>query len=346
MTTPTINYEALARRGDEDDEPKLSGNFYRREPVFYLKENGDSAILRPLSESPDWYKGLTHNFVEVTKPKPEGQEGKWPSVMAATCRKDPMLAGVYPDGCPICSSPLKNKYDKTMEEARQDLRYTLMVEREEVVGDGSPEMGGAEFLGKKGYVDKMIDVPIYDAEGKPTKETVKRPSIVIVSGTMYTMFGALKNTGEAYGTLRNNDFRVKRVQNPTGRGDTYLWVGLPAIPSISPTTPAWQIYLEAVANWVPGGLSVARFIGERSSEAYYDRFWTTNGVFQFKSSPVAASNGFAPAPASAPGAGSIASAPVSEEVDEDKLAAMRARVMGNRAAAPVDEDSDSGSAES
>lgn len=349
MTIPaTINYEALARRGDEEDEPKYSGSFYRREPIFMLRNTGDTAILRPLAESPDWYKGLTHPFVPVTKGKPEGYEGKWPEGMSATCRKDPMLAAYYPEGCPICTSPFKTKFDKTMEEARQDQRYTLMVEREEVVGDGTPEMGGPEFLGKKGYQDKMVEVPVYDAEGKPTKETVKRPSIVIVSGTMYSMFGALKATGEAHGSLRNNDFRVKRTPNPTGRGDTYLWVGLPAIPSINPTTPAWQIYMDAVANWVPGGLSVARFIGERSSAAYYDRFWTTNGVFQFKPVPASTSNGFAPATSPAPGAGSIGSAPVSEEVDQDKLAAMRARVMGAAAAAApsTDEDADSGSAES
>lgn len=337
-TAPAIDYDALARQGDEDDEPRYSGPGYRREPLFILKETGDTAILRPLSESKHWYKGLTHPYIPTTKPQPEGHEGKWPAGMSATCRKDPMLAGagLYPEGCPLCTAPFKTKFGKTMEEARQDQRYSLFVEREEVVGDGTPEMGGPEFLGKKGYVDKMVDVPIYDAEGNPTKETVKRPSIVIVPGTMYQVYGNLKTAGEAYGDLRERDFRVKRIANPNGKGDLYSWVGLDKIDSILPTTPAWGIYMDAVANWVPGGLSVPRFIGERSAAAYYDRFWTNNGVLFIPATPASQSTGFAPAGASPAGAGSVSAPPAHEEPDEEKLAQMRARIMGNQTPASAE----------
>lgn len=326
-TTDVVDYEALIRRGDEDDEPKFSGSGYRREPNLYLKETGDTAILRPLIESKDWYRGLTHRWVQVTKPKPEGHEGKWPEGMSATCRKDSLLKKIYPDGCPICSSPLRTKFDKTMEESATDLRYTLAIEREEVVGDGSPEMGGPEFAGQKGWVDKMVEVPVYDAEGKPTKETVKRPSVVIVSGTMYQMFGSLKQLGEAYGTLLDRDFRVKRIKNPSGNGDIYQWIGLDKIPAIQPGTDAWAIYQDAVKNWVPGGLSLARVIGEKSSPAYYERFWTTDGVFQMPNTKAATpTTGFVPA----------SSAVASEEPDADKLAAMRARIMGGSAPASAE----------
>jgi hypothetical protein len=283
-----------------------------------------------MTESAQWYKGLTHSYVPVTKGKPEGHEGKWPEGMSSTCRKDPMLKALYPEGCPICTSPFKTKWGKTMEEAAQDHRYTLMVEREEVVGDGSPEMGGPEFKGQKGYVDKLVDVPVYDAEGKPTKETVKRPSIVIVSGTMYQIFNNLKIAGESYGSLRERDFRVKKVENPNSKGALFNWVGLDKIPSILPTTPAWEVYQDAIANWVPGGLSVPRVIGERSAPAYYERFWTTDGVLQLPSAQATHSTGFSPASASS--GGSISAAPAAEEPNEEKLAAMRARIMGNQAA--------------
>lgn len=340
MTNPTdvIDFEAVLRRGDEDDEPRFGGG-YRREPNLILKETGDSAILRPLSESKDWTRALTHRFVPVTKPKPEGQEGNWPEFMGATCRKDSVLKQFYPDGCPICTSPLKTKFNKTMEEDAKDLRYTLMIEREEVVGDGSPEMGGPENKGVKGYTDKLIDVPIFDQDGKPTKETVKRPSVVIVSGTMYQMLTALKGLGEAYGTLRDRDFKVKRISNPSTKGDIYQWIGLDRIDSIRPGSDHWAYYEEAVKAWVPGGLSAARVVGEKSAAPHYERFWTTDGVFQLpgQSRVGSPASGFSPASNFSPSAASQAPEP-----DADKLAAMRARIMGNSPApadAPVSAES-------
>jgi hypothetical protein len=336
MTSPAdiLDYEALLRRGDEDDEPRFNSGGYRREPNFILKDTGDTAVLRMLAESKDWYRALSHRYVTVTKGKPEGHEGKWPEGMSATCRRDGLLKKLYADGCPICSSPLKTKFDKTMEESAADLRYTLAVEREEVTGDGSPAMGGPEFLGQKGWVDKMVDVPIFDSEGKATKETVKRPSIVILSGSMYQMFGALKATGEGYGTLRDRDFRVKKIANPSGKGDVFLWTGLDRIDSIKPGTEAWGIYEETVKAWVPGGLSLARIIVEKSAAPYYERFWTTDGVFQMpgQSRNAVTSTGFTPASAATP----------TEEPDAAKLAAMRARIMGNSPApadAPVSAES-------
>lgn len=337
MTSPTdtIDYEALLRRGDEDDEPR-SGSGYRQEPNLILKETNDFAVLRMLSESPDWYRARSHRFVPVSKPKPEGQEGNWPKAMTGTCRKDSMLSRIYPDGCPICSSPLKTKYDKTMEEDAKDLRYTLAVEREEVVGDGSPEMGGAEFFGQKGWVDKMVNVPIFDSEGKATKETVKRPSIVILSGTMYQMFNGLKSVGEAYGTLRDRDIRVKRVSNPTGNGDTYQWIGLEKIPTILPGTDAWKIYEETVKAWMPGGLSLARLIVEKSAAPYYERFWTTDGIFQMPGQTRSASTGFTPA---ASGSSAPSTPASSGPPDPTLLEAMRNRIMGGGAAPAADEAS-------
>lgn len=332
----TEDVESLLRRGDEDDEPKFKAS-WRREPYISFKETGDFAILRPLYESSEWFRARTHRFVPVSKPKPEGQEGRWPQYMSATCRKDSVLRQYFPDGCPICTSPLRTRFDKTMDEAAEDLRYTLMVEREEVIGDGSPEMGGEQFRGVKGIVDKMIDVPVFDEKGEPIKDQfVKRPSIVIVSETMYKMFGAIKAVGEAYGSLRNQDIKIKRIPNPNGKkGDIYQAIGLKEIDSIKPGTEHWQTYLDAVQAWTPDptGLSVARVVIQKADKDHYERFFTTDGQFVLPKQAAPVSNGFAPsggeaAPPSAPKA-----APA-QEVDEEKLAAMKARVMGQRTPTP------------
>jgi hypothetical protein len=328
--------EALLRRGDEDDEPRFT-NGYRREPHLFLKETGDSAIVRPLMDSKDWFRARTHKFVNVTKPKPEGYEGKWPEMMTGTCRKEPLFKKLYPGGCPLCASPLRNKFDKTMEESAQELRYTLAVEREEVTGDGSPEMGGPELEGKKGWQDKMIKVPVFDDKGEPIKDQFElHPSIVIISGTMFQMFAALKALGEAYdGTLKDRDYRVKRVPNPnpSSKGDIFVWIPLTPIDAIKPGTDHWDTYLAAIKAWTPTGLNLARIIVEKSSEEFYDRFFTTDGVYVVPQQARPRTGGF-----------SVASTPSvstpSEAPDADKLAAMRARVLSQQPAAAAQAPAD------
>lgn len=323
----TDDVETLLRRGDEDDEPKFKAS-WRRDPYISFKETGDFAILRFLAESPDWFRARTHRFVPVSKPKPEGQEGKWPKFMSATCRKDPVLRQYFPNGCPICTSPLKNQWDKSMDESADDLRYTLAVEREEVIGDGSPEMGGEQFRGVKGIVDKMIDVPVFGEDGEPIKDQfVKRPSIVIVSETMYKMFGAIKAVGEAYGSLRGQDIKIKRIPNPNGKkGDIYQAIGLKEIDSIKPGTDHWETYLEAARMWTPKGLSPARVVIEKAGDDHYERFFTTGGEFVLPRQAAPVNNGFAPSGGEATPASAPKAAP-SPEVDQDALDRMRARVM-------------------
>lgn len=322
----TNDVESLLRRGDEDDEPKFQAS-WRREPYISFKETGDFAIVRLLAESPDWFRARTHRFVPVTKPKPENQE-RWPKFMSATCRKDPVLRQYFPDGCPICLSPLKTKFDKSLDESADDLRYTLAVEREEVIGDGSPEMGGEQYRGVKGIVDKMIEVPVFDEKGEPIKDQfVKRPSIVVISETMYKMFGAIKAVGEAYGSLRNQDIKIKRINNPNGKkGDIYQAIGLKEVESIKPGTDHWQTYMDAVRMWTPQGLSAARVVIEKAGDDHYERFFTEKGQFVLPTQAAPVSNGFAPSGGPATPASAPQSAPA-QEVDEDALARMRARVM-------------------
>jgi hypothetical protein len=319
VTPDTFDPEAALRRGDEEDENRSSGGF-RKEPHWDLKE-GEECVLRFLQDSKDWYRAATHRFFP-TKAEPADYEGKWPSVMPGTCRKEPAFAALY-DGCPICTSGYKNKYGKTVR--AEDLRYTLAIEREVVVGDGSDAMGGPAMKGKKGYRDKQVEIPILDAEGKPTEEKITVPSVVIVSQTMYMMMGALKACGESYETLRDRDYRIKRVKNPSGTGTIYQVFPLDKTPEIAPGTEHWGFYDLAVEAF---GISLPKLIFNRSTDDYYKRFFLEEDGFC--SVDVRRESGeLAPAAQSAGGSKSQAATPATAHVptpDADALAAMRARI--------------------
>jgi hypothetical protein len=311
------NYDTIVGTGDEDDPQRGGG--YRQEP-FWSQKEGDTSILRFLQESAQWSKALTHRFHPVSKAAPKDHEGKRPTYMSATCRKDEALARIYPDGCPICSSPGTNDYGKTWEQASDVLRYTLAVEREivdseEIGPDGKPV---------KVVRDKTVKMPVWGPDGKPVEgETVEVPSIVIVNGTMYQMFSTLKAIGASYGSLTNCDFKISRIKNPTGKGTTYQII--PIMPSmhteqVGPGTDHWKMYMDTVSLWVPGGLRLAQLIGEKSEHEYYERFFTTNGVVITKAGGTQAAQG-APQTAAAP------------TPDQSALEAMKARIAKQQAPA-------------
>lgn len=311
VTPDTFDPEAHLRRGDEEEERAPGGGF-RKEPHWDLKE-GEEAVLRFLQDSKDWYRAMTHRFFP-TKAEPADYEGKWPGFMPATCRKDPAFAALYPDGCPICVSGYKNKFGKVVR--AEDLRYTLAIEREAAVG---PD-------GKKAYQDKMVEVPMLDEKGEPTEEKVQVPSVVIVSQTMYMMMSALKSCGEAYdNTLRDRDYRIKRVKNPSGNGTVYQVFPLDKTPEIAPGTSHWEFYDLAVQAF---GIKLPTLIYSKSTDDYYQRFFLESDGFC--SADVRRETGeLSPASKSAakpsiPAQPTAANAPTVPNADA--LAAMRARI--------------------
>lgn len=310
VSTDTFDPEAALRRGDEEEERPAGGGF-RKEPHWDLKE-GEEAILRFLQDSKDWYRAQTHRFFP-TKAEPSDYEGKWPTFMPATCRKDPAFAALY-DGCPICVSGHKNKFGKVVR--AEDLRYTLAIEREAYTGTD----------GKKAYRDKMVEIPVLDEKGEPTEEKIEVPSVVIVSQTMYMMMGALKACGESYdNTLRDRDYRIKRVKNPSGNGTVYQVFPLDKTPEIAPGTDHWEFYNLAVQAF---GLKLPTLIYNKSTDDYYKRFFLEEDGYC--SVDVRRETGELPPAAKAAGKPSIPQQPTAANApttpDADALAAMRARI--------------------
>lgn len=324
---PPVNYDEIVDSGDADDPARGGG--YRREPWFiFPKEEGAISFFRPLTESAAWRNGLTHNFIPVLKPQPEDEKGKgkWPKMMSATCRKDPKLAVMYPDGCPICNfTGVKDKYGNTWAEAVKPLRYTLAVEREQVMGDGTPELGGPAKVGKPVLRDKTVNLPLFGEDGQPVEgETIEVPSIVIVRNTMFSLFQALRGIGEAYQSLTGQDIRVTRTKSPNGNGTVLTPIPMPPDPAIMPGTQHWQLYTDTVGAWVPGGLSVAQIIGQNAEETFYDRFFTTQGVIVPPKGGIPSGDDGA---ATAQAAVVANQAPAAAVPDAEKLAALRARIQ-------------------
>lgn len=312
VTNDTVPFdpEAALRRGDEDDENKGLGGGFRKEPHWDLKK-GEEGVLRFVMESAEWFRARTHRFYP-TKAQPADHEGKWPSLMPGTCRLEPAFAHLY-DGCPICVSGYKGEFGKGS--LADDLRYTLAIEREQYVGEN----------GKKAYRDKMVDVPVLDAEGKPTEEKVSVPSVVIVSNTMYQLMGALKACGDSYETLCDRDYRIKRVQNPSGKGFIYQVFPLDKTPDILPGTDHWGFYELAIEAL---GLKLPTIIYNKSTDDYYKRFFLEEDGFT--SADVRRENGeLAPKTAStAKNASSASTTPSAAPapVNAEALARMKERI--------------------
>lgn len=253
------DYDALFERGDDEEE--RSGG-YRAQPWWYMKNEGDIAILRFLEESPDWRKAPTHRFFP-TKPKAPDFEGNWPKAMPATCRGG-LLAKRYPEGCPMCSSGYEGQYKKGSK--TDDIRYTMAVEREQYKDEN----------GYNRFRDKTVEVPLWNHEtGEISEnETITLPSIVLVGETMFRMMSAIKGTGEATGSLRSQDIRCKLIKNPNnGKGLIVQSVALAPDPTILPGTEHWDIYTHTLGLWKPRGLSLGREIMYRASPEYWDRFF-------------------------------------------------------------------------
>lgn len=304
--------DALIERGDDEEE--RSGG-YRLRPWWYLKTEGDVAILRFLEESANWRKVPTHRFFP-TKPEPKDHEGKWPEKMHGTCRAG-RLASRYPQGCAICTSGFKGDYGKGSK--ADDIRYTLAIERESYKDDN----------GRTRYRDKTVEVPVWDPETGEVSEnqTITLPSLVMVGETMFRMMSNLKATGEAIGSLLTQDMRVKLVKNPSGsNGLVISSIPLERDDTILPGTEHWEMYQHTQKLWKPGGLVLNREIMYRASDEWWNLFFLMQDGRTYKEHEMARGGGDSQ-PATATKSAGVPKGVTAEEPTPDRLAEVRARIL-------------------
>lgn len=293
--------------------------------VEYLKIEDDSQVaLRYLTDSPDWLFVDQHAGAP-TKNKPsdwDDSKGKWPDSMPAVCRYDSAFEGQFSD-CYICDAGLVNNWGRP---CKPSVRvWALACLREEVIG--TPELVAAgkcteDKIGKRiGFRDATRKVAEVNEKGEPTGNEIDQRALVVVNFAPNNYFNALQASYSIYGTVCDRDFIVKK----TGKGKDveYTNIALDQTPNLMPGSESWARYDEAIKEQ---NLSLEAIVTDRASDDFYARFFDPNKTPAKKEGEKSTSS-----PAEAPKAQVPASA--DDEVDQARLAEMRARVRGNAPAA-------------
>lgn len=196
---------AFRRGADAAEEAAASaGGTFARTHFFKMEDKGRE-IIRVVTDAPDWIVVDQYGFLP-TKPKPQGYDGNWPTHMTAVSRSDPALKGMFeddfvaehmrkPDGKPYKPSPRT---------------WALACMREEVIGDGSEELGGPDMKGKRlGFRDQTREVTRKKPDSDETETTIEK-AIVVLNMGYKNFFSALDGFYRTYGTLLDRDYVVMR----------------------------------------------------------------------------------------------------------------------------------------
>jgi hypothetical protein len=264
-TTPAISFRRGGTAAEQaEKEANVSSGGRRGPDYFSLKEDGDQTVIRLLTDHDDWIYVDQHSFVP-TKPGPKDAE-KWPKSMTSVCRYDNAFGGHYGD-CYVCDAKIKNGFGKL---ASPRVRvWALAIERELVRGDGTESLGGPAKQGVViGVRDKIDEVDEFGEDGKPTGNKLQFPRILVINQPMKGFFSHFKALHGLYGTVSDRDFQVTRSGVKT---DTeYKIAPIDPIPDVRPGTPAWEKYLQAVAE---REVSLEGIVADKASDEYYARFF-------------------------------------------------------------------------
>jgi hypothetical protein len=316
MTTAIPDF----RRGAEAaaEAGKGGGNFPKTH--YFGLEDQESVLVRFITDKDDWLVVDQHSSVPTKRQPADYQGQNWPQKMGAVCRKDKALRPVYPDGCYICEHLVDGKQVKKA----GGRTWALACLREEVRGDGSPEMGGEEQKGKVlGIRDQTREVAEIGPDGKPTGVTTVEKAIVVVNMGYKNFFASLTGFAGHYGTVLDRDYLIKR--NGTDQTTTYSII--PLDPIVMPDGRKYDLRDPEFAARYATDIDIVELLLDRSSDEFYGRFFDPRVEASFKGG----SNG---------GSGSTAASTPpkpSNEPSEDKMAALAARVQdyGSGAAAPA-----------
>lgn len=265
-TTPSITFRTGGDAAEAAEKAAREANKTRSGlDYFSLEADGDQTVLRFITDHNDWIFTAQHSFVP-TKAAPKDAGEKWPKAMGAVCRHDEAFAGHYTD-CYICDNKLKNSFGKV---ATPQIRvWALAIERELVRGDGSEALGGPTKNGIViGVRDKVEEVKELNKDGKATGNTLTYPRLLIVNQPVKSFFGGLRALHGLYGTVCDRDFVVKR--DGTGTETAYRISALDPMADRKPGTPAWDIYLQSIAE---RDVNLGKIVADKASDVYYARFF-------------------------------------------------------------------------
>lgn len=286
-TSPAINFRRGGTAAEQAEKEASVSSSGRRGPDYFgLPNDGDSAVVRLLTDHDDWIWVEQHSFIP-TKPGPKDAE-KWPKTMTSVCRYDKAFGGHYQD-CYIDDAKLTNAFGKPG--TPRPRVWALAIEREIVRGDGSEALGGPTKQGVVvGIRDKIDEVDELGADGKPTGNKLQYPRILVVNQPMKGFFSHFKALHGLYGTVVDRDFSITRSGVKTETEYKIVPIDPIVDPAtgqnlIKPGTPAWEKYLQAVAE---REVSLEGIVADKASDEYYARFFDPTKTVEKDGTVVAA----------------------------------------------------------
>lgn len=320
----------LNRGGKAAEQEASQRRTFNRAEYFKLDKPGDSAVIRFIDDSERWIYIGQHSFVK-TKDRPADMKAdeKWPDAMSAVCRadkafQDPDSTPYYADGCYICDHVVKPDGKKHWPSvrlwARAVLREPVLATAEHVQ---SGQYGDVVEGQRLGYRDAETDI-----KDDKTGEVKRVKKIVVINMGVKNFFGAMQGYYDVYGTVCDRDYHVTR--SGTGTDTDYKIVPLDAIPGHNLKSPELQAkYAQFAADANISDDDLEKMIIELSSDDYYARFFDPT-----KKAPAKKSKKDSESESKAGAPESEQQKPAEAPIDQNRLAAMKDRVMsGNRPAA-------------
>lgn len=251
------------RRGTEEAASASKFAAFQRTQFFSL-DDGESAIIRLITDANPveiggtlvggWITVDQHQMIP-TKGAPADYKGtSWPEKMGAVCRNDKAFRSTYGD-CYICA----HMVDGTKIKKPSGRTWAWACVREEVREDG-------KLLG---YRDKTREVT-RKKEGSDEQETIIEKDVVVVNLGWKNFFSILDGYADAYETVLDRDFKVKRKGNSTDT--TYSVIPFDPIPGHDLRDPE-VLKKYGFDSLQDADAKLVEVIAERASDDFYARFF-------------------------------------------------------------------------
>lgn len=322
----------IAAEEEAAAEARKAGYSDGRLPFFGVKDKQTKYIrlLTAAEGDEGWFRFAQHSGVK-TKPAPADMEdkSKWPTQMGGVCRNDKQFKHEAFDtifatrSCYICENKLMSTWGNKVSKP-SNKTWALAVERTQVKGDGSKEMGGPAMLGKVlGFGDVTEEYEVRDEQGEGTGVMAVRPRIVVINQSFSNFFAPIHYLRTTTGSdERARDFAIRRVGE--GKDTEYHVMPLDPTPDLTPDTPAWKRYDDEIAR---REIDLGEIILRQASDEHMARWFDVTKVVDKEGNITEAS---AAEVASAQAAAQKASTGVGEvdSTSQASMDALRARLMG------------------
>lgn len=254
MTDTTIA-PAFTKGGaaaEKADQEQRASAFGPRLNYFNLKKDGETTVLRFITDSPEWIWVRQHNMAPT---KTQGPDSKLPKFMTAVCRNDKAFRGMY-ESCYLCDNPPPDTFKKGELQKPKPRIWALAVEREIVTENG-----------ERGVTDVIETVK--DKDGKE----YDRLKIVIVNMPLYGFFSHIQGMYSVYGTICDRDIQITR--SGTGKDTEYRIVAHDPTPDHKPGTESWELYTLSLQDQ---GVNLDQIVAEKATDEFYGRMFDPNWV--------------------------------------------------------------------